>query len=91
MNEFTKKLDETNKIKESKSELSKFKKAYGTTRNNIPGGRVVPSSKVQEATFGTIEQKTMQAQNKISQPGIQKNSNFEIQMKPTVSSKSSNL
>jgi hypothetical protein len=33
----------------------------------------------------------MQIQNLINQPGIQKNSKFEIQMKSTVSTKSSNM
>ena len=91
MTEHNKKLDETNKTKKSKSELQKFKKAYGSTRNAIPGGRSVPKTKLEETTFGQIEQRTMQIQNLINQPGIQKNSKFEIQMKSTVSTKSSNM
>jgi hypothetical protein len=60
MTEFNKKLDETNKSKQSKSELQKFKKSYGNTRNAISGGRMVPKSKLEETTFGQIEQRTMQ-------------------------------
>lgn len=91
MNEFQKKLDETQAIKEVQEEKSKFKKAYGTTRNAISGGRKVPSNLAEEQTFGKIEQNTMKVQNLINQPGIQKNSKFEMKMKSTVSSKSSKL
>ena len=44
MTEHIRKLDETNKTKKSKSELQKFKKAYGSTRNAISGGRMVPKT-----------------------------------------------